>query len=381
MPNLHRVLRAAGFLILACFVGTSARAADSPTIKEIVAGIQRRESHSRIADLRLRYQVQISRTDFYFQMRELWVKSAQESGRALVPPPEPREQSNIYEIIEHAPRWAWSRFAADGALLELRTFDGTLAREYRPDAPVMNPGSISRPSSTPISLPLVRPERFVDAGGASLVEWLTVPDVQVQIQQTRQVDGEQLVDLELLKTYPLHNRNQAKIRATINVSRDFWPVYLRYEHVQREPPGTGFVNEVIATGWIEAGPLVYPEHIEERSFRSLHLPLAQSTPDGDAPQPKLSEIKRLDIQKIAVNRGIPDTEFAPQFPLGAVYLDQRDRKFYQVDPAAKSVAYVPQPRGLRGAVFVYHLFWITALSTYCLIRSRSRKPRYSPVSM
>ena len=361
-----------------------ALAAEAPTLLEIASGMTRRK-YMQITDLEVRFRTQMTRTDFYYELTDFRAQlQAQTSRRSAIAPREPQTETSIYELREHLPhklhQRMWSRFAEDGSLVTMHACDGTVYRWYQRNNAPGSRASVSA-GKREVPQPFFRPEDIGEVLGKPLIGPLDDPQFRSKILSTRVVDGEQFVDLEVINEYPAADKSGIWVRksqATINVSRQYWPVFVKSEW---GPSATAKLQsavgsssqEITATGWIESGGMSYPRHIEIRQFQSLPDKAELPLPEGTKRAPQLCYIHTIDVEKVVINAGIPDAAFSPQFPVGEIYQDGRDQKqkYYEVDPAGKSIAYVPRPRGLRGAVFVYHVCWMTALAAYGIWRSRT----------
>ena len=360
-------------LVLLCGSATFASAADPPTLAEIAAGI--RKCNVEVHDLHMRLERQTQRTDIFYRWQDHnWQQEAQRGGqRTRRPKPDPREERHTFELREQLPRLAWSEFNADGSLASWSASDGAMMRQFHPDL-VRYYRCYLQPETSAPSTPFLRPEFLLKFSETPLADLLDDPHSHAEIQSTREVGGEQLVDLVLAPSGSAVEDGKAitwqqRIRATINGSQQYWPVFVRTETAETKDAAPYHAQELEATGWIESGPLVYPQHLEQRVYYSIR---PDKPPAGFVPQLELGLTQTIDILEAVANAGIADTEFAPAFPVGEVYYDSRARQYFQVDADSKSVPYVPVPRGLRGAVFVYHLCWLTALIGYvflCKFRS------------
>ncbi len=381
MSRLRHTLQLAVVLVLNAIQGV-ATAAEAPTLLEIASGMTRRK-YMQITDLEVRFRTQMTRTDFYYELTDFKTQlQAQTSRRSASALREPRTETSIYELREHLPhklhQRMWSRFAEDGSLLTMHACDGTVYRWYQRSNAPGSRASLSA-GKRDVPQPFFRPEDIGEVLGKPLIGPLDDPQFRSKILNTRVVGGEQLVDLEVINEYPAADKSgiwMRKSQATINVSRQCWPVFVKTEWgpsatAKRQSAVGPLSQEITATGWLDSGGMSYPRHIEVRQFESLPDTAERPLPEGTQRALQLCYTQTIDIEKVAINAGIPNAAFSPQFPVGEIYRDGRDDKNYEVDPTGKSIAYVPRPRGLRGAVFVYHVCWMTALAAYGIWRNRT----------
>ena len=91
--------------------------------------------------------------------------------------------------------------------------------------------------------------------------------------------------------------------------------------------------------------------------------------DHSVVSPKLEHVttNESEILEIAVNTDLPNSVFAPAFPIGSI-IGGHDGKNYEVIADGTEQLYVAKAKGLRGAVFGFHLLWIAIGSTWLLRR-------------
>ena len=357
-------------------------AAELLTPSDLIARMKEREQV--VHDVRMRLATKQHRTAAFFAVAE------PSRRRRVLTPTLPETESNIFELSERLPLRAWTEFGSDGAIKNRTAYDGTLLRQFTAGSNIL--GTRMAYAETP-HLPFLAPDTaLTSSGGTSLTLLLSefVSDEQDPKRITiteRDEDGEQLIDIAFTRTLNAttaiaairvghRSTNDHRYQVTLNATRHYWPT-----RVQMEVSETGkhpiSRTEIKAEGWIDAGPLVYPRKVEQSNY--LIVPpnkAATSTPhsnssDNSVTPPKLELVitQEAELLEIAVNTDLSDAVFAPAFPIGAVVYDQRDRKHYEVDASGTEHLYQPKPKGLRGAVFVYHLIWITAAAT-CLLRRK-----------
>ena len=188
----------------------------------------------------------------------------------------------------------------------------------------------------------------------------------------REVNGEQLIDFTAGHTVTSRAEDgsaasyEHRYQITVNASRNYWPIRLETEVTQSPARGHKSRQTITVQGWVEAGPIAYPRHVELQSY--------SRPPEGSA-DVLLMMTATCDVESVAVNSDIPDSVFRRPFPAGTIYHDPRDWRWYEVDANGASQKYVPKPRGIRGAVLVYHLLWIAAGCVYLRRKSAGRVTR------
>ena len=208
----------------------------------------------------------------------------------------------------------------------------------------------------------------------------------MQIIDDRDVDGERLIDLQGTRTVQGIDGKEpepaitSNFQMTVNVSRNFWPIHVREEAVFGSPVILHTIIEATATGWVDAGPMFYPRKIEQITV--LPWPLDQQSAKSGNPSTTLPmlapvETKSVEVTEIAINSALSDDLFRPAFPVGAAYWDLRDRKPHEIDVQGNIIDFRPLPKGIRGATFVYHVIWISALFAYLLNRRDHSENRRS----
>lgn len=343
-------------VLLALCAASHSLAAEPPTPAEILQGVERREAI--IHSLHMKVATSMVRTAEFFS------DVAPQARRPNAQATTAHEERKAYEFFDRPPCRAWTEFDADGRVRLKVAYDGMLKRDFNPRAASrsLEEGRLNETPQPPRP-PFLCPQTYADTVlGNSFHEWLrSIPESVA----AREADGEQLVDLVFRQTIPanpaenLPNAFEHRYRITVNVSRDFWPVSLERE-TRRLPDGVLILRTTLSTeGWIDAGPTVFPQRIELQQFLK-----AQDRPD-DSEELLLAATQICDVEFIAANVEIPESVFANPFPPGATYFDDRDRRYYETDAAGRPQAYVPRPRGMRGAVFVYHLIWITLAGVVC----------------
>ena len=287
-------------------------------------------------------------------------------------------QEAIYELFERSPCRAWSEFGPDGALQKTTAFDGQLIRScvmgYRPRA------SRQAANDAPRFLFLSPETALMSLHPYSLTELLGSEELSSVSQ--REVDGEQLIDFTITRAVSpsvavgtTHDSDAGfsqyfRYQVTVNATRHYWPIRVNIEHSQsRDGPPTS-KSETTTEGWINAGPLVYPKKLKSLTYLARPTTTgATNKNDHSVVSPKLEHVttNESEILEIAVNTDLPNSVFAPAFPVGSI-IGGHDGKNYEVIADGTEQLYVAKAKGLRGAVFGFHLLWIAIGSTWLLRR-------------
>lgn len=331
-----------------------------PTLQDVIDGFRRRDA--LVHDMKLRVSTEEHRSDAYLIKSRATL--SQQGRRGTAAPAElARNERKQFELFERLPCRTWSELDASGKAITTSAFDGAILRHFTAG----NPRASYRSSSTRSAhVPFQRPESLMAIGGTDLVPLLEQA-ASVSIV-TRREAGEELIDLSF--TNPALNKFSetspgfatTRYRVTINATRDYWPVDISYDFLTGE--GTLQTrNEVTAIGWIDAGPLVYPKRITNRVFQQRH----------SSPPPKSQELELVltiesEVTEATANTGIPDETFAPKFPAGSILFDENQQKHIEVDSDGEEHAYIPTPRGIRGAVATYQLLILAAGVVYLFRR-------------
>ena len=337
------------------FSSSVANSAEPPTAADVIAGIHQREG--LVKDVRMRLSTKYLKTAAFFESKSSGGWSRQTS------PISPVTQDAIYELSERPPCRAWSEVSATGSILSSSAFDGQTLREFKGASPT---GSFRMATTRMNPTPFLSPDSELagDVFGIPLVDLLSTQDV-VSLG-SREVDGEQLIDCVVQRM--LGNEGHARFKVTFNASRHFWPIRMNYECSMGRSDSVYMRHETICDGWIDAGGLMYPRKLTRVEYRAVPFPTEREFSNPSDRPLKLEHFatKESEILEIAVNTNLPDAVFSPPFPEGVVFSDLADRKFYQVKDGTEQ-SYHPKPKGLQGAVFAFHLLWITVAVT-CLFR-------------
>lgn len=331
---------------------------DEPTLKDIIDGMRRRDA--QVHDMKLRVSTEEQRSDVYLNNNRAMKQGRRGPAAAAELARSERKQ---FELFERLPCRSWSELDASGKAITTSAFDGEVLRNFTAG----NPRASYRSSSTRSAhVPFQRPESLMAIGGTDLVTLLEQA-ASVSIVARRE-SGEELIDLSFtnptLNTFSETSPGFAttRYRVTINATRDYWPVDIRYEFLTGEET-LQTRNEVTAIGWIDAGPLVYPKRITHREFQ-----LRQTSPPLKSQELELVLTIESEVTEATANTGIPDEIFAPKFPAGSILFDENQRKYIEVDSGGEEHAYVPTPKGIRGAVATYQLLILAAGVAYLFRR-------------
>ena len=330
-----------------------------PSLTSVIDGIHQREA--LIHDMKLRVSTDEQRTDAYLNYYRATMSHQGVRGTPTEPARNERKQ---FELFERLPCRAWSELDATGTAITTVAFDGAIQRHFTAG----HPRASYRSSSTPSAVvpPFQRPESLMAIGGTDLITLLEQATTVSIV--TRRESGEELIDLSFtnpaLNAFPNTSSGFAttRYRVTINATRHYWPVDIIYEF----RTGDGLPqsrSEITANGWIDAGPLVYPKRITHRAFQQRHT----------SPTPKSQELDLFltiesEVTEANANTGIPDETFAPKFPTGSILFDENQQKHIEVDSDGEERAYVPTPKGIRGAVATYQLLILAAGVVYLFRR-------------
>ena len=371
----RRITATTAILFALCYscCPANGQAAEPPTVADILAGIKQREA--LVKSVRMRVSSTVS------DYKPLAHIQHQRRRKGL--PVLPVTEVTTFEWFKRDPCLAYTSISTDGAVRSATAFDGTLCRKFS----TATPKNCSRFASTrPLDTPFVGPESVVTTiGGSSLLELLETQKVSSITQ--RDVDGEKLIDFTMITTIDPDTGRvtngekkfvvavEHRYQVTINASRSYWPVHSTLE-ATGIPDGLVIVrHETTTEGWIDAGPIVYPRKIRKVSSsdnlaRQKHLNIRDNSLVGSF-KLEIDETNETEILEIAVNPDLPDSTFAPAFPVGSVIYDQQDSKQYEVTADGTEQPYIAKPKGTRGAVFGYHLLWIAATAVWLFRRNAS----------
>lgn len=339
---------ATALLGLCVLVSSSvASSAEPPTAADIIAGIRQREG--LVTDVRMRLSTKHLQTAASFESNPSSGWSRRSSPSA------PVTHEAIYELSERPPCRAWSEISATGSIQSTSAFDGQTLREFKSKSPT---GSFRMASTRMNPTPFLSPQSELsgDVLGIPLVDLLSAQEVVSM--GACEVDGEQFIDCIIHRM--LGTEGHARYKVTFNASRHFWPIRMTFECSLGRSDSVYMRHESTCEGWIDAGALMYPRKLTRVEYRAVPFPTEREFSNPPDRPLKLEHFatKESEILEIAVNTNLPDAVFSPSFPEGTVFSDLADRKFYQVKDGSEE-SYHPKPRGLQGAVFVFHLLWIT----------------------
>ena len=327
-----------------------------PRLMDVVEGIRKRQE--MVHDMKMRVSIDIQQTGE--------VEFSHISNRRPTPKVTStdvnRNVHQDYALFERTPRRAWSELDSAGQAISTVTFDGSIQSQYTTGLPrnayrSMNANSAATP-------PFQRPDSLMVIGGTDLISLLE--QASSLAIQTHVESGEEFVELSF--TNPAINAAPdippvfaaSTYRVKINTTRHYWPVKLQFENVGADgTPQSRF--EMDAEGWIDAGPLTYPRKITSRSFQ-----LSNSNRKNE----ELELINTIvsEVTEVAVNTAISDDAFVLKFPPGAIFYDASQRKHYEVGSDGDEHAYIPTPKGIRGAVMTYQFCVFAAVVVYLFRR-------------
>jgi ABC-type transport system involved in multi-copper enzyme maturation permease subunit len=359
---LPRAMNAAlvAALILSLSCGSTAMGDDESTVaSEIVAGLRQREA--LLGNMRMRLSTRTHHSDAYVAFAAESAALGRRQRRAPLPT-FPRDEESTYELFERPPCRAWSEFGPDGGLRSRMAFDGTAQRHFNIATRSSPQGTITMSAQPPL-VPFLYPETSLLSCGGRPLKDLLVAEKLTSVQR-RDVDGEHIIDFEIQWTEPAGVNQAHRCRVTVNASRNYWPVHMELDVIQG-PDGHPLSRQTVdARGWIEAGTVSYPRHVEQNGYRTL--PKVSGFTDTVAGEPDLQRVvtQKTEVLELVVDAELPDQVFASPFPPGMIIYDQSDRKFYQADDSGAVHRYQPIPKGTRGAVFAYHLAWISAAAIF-----------------
>ena len=330
-------------------LGSADAIGDEPTLKDIIDGMRQRDA--LVHDMKLRVSTDEKRTDAYLNHYRATMRSSTEPAR---------NERKQFELSERLPCRAWSELDATGTAITTVAFDGAVRRHFT--AAQSRATYRSSANSSTVVPPFQRPESLTMVGGTSLIDLLEQAGAISIV--ARDESGEEFIDLSFTNPAPgssplaTSGVTTTRYRVTINATRHYWPVVVVYEYFAADglPQSR---NEITANGWIDAGPLAYPKQITHRAFNSLNS--------------RTNELESFltiesEVTEAAVNTGIPDEIFAPKFPAGSILFDESQRKYFEVDSDGEEHAYVPTPKGIRGAVATYQLLILAAGVVYLFRR-------------
>lgn len=357
LPRAGEVGLWAALLVSLCPT-SNARGAEPSTVAEVMSEISQREASTKNIHVRVSRRFLQTAASFEDHPIGRWRRS-----------PKDREQHKIYEYFNRPPRRAWTEFDMQGQVVSKTVYDGRLQMRYEAgQSGSRQQGSVLETPQPP-EIPFLTPEHHL----ASLSEISLRAGMALQDRigalppdafHWREVDGERLLDFEIdfkisgVNEHATPSLYEHRIQATLNVSRNCWPI--RTQHEFRQAPNQQPMHRTVVTahGWIGTGPIAYPKAMHYQRYQR-----SRTHPDI-ADELVLFTDQECDFELVEINPEIPDSVFASPFPPGAIYSDSRDRQHYEIDAAGKPQPYSPKPRGLRGAVLGYYILWITAAVIY-----------------
>lgn len=369
MRAMHRLLAVALLLTAVARPCPAEEPADATPLS-IAEGIRARQA--RMTEYRLSVEVRHTRTPFGLERQRAGLQAAHRGNgsrrsRPLPSPPRAEVVSRL-EFLESPPRRAFIATFTDGPVLPEERYDGTTLRTYRTDGGPFNQYTFHRQPSPPTSR-LVGPGRLDEVFGRPLTELLTDPGCAASVRGTRLVDGERLADVELrVPAAPVPGAPYQRADLTVNVTRQHWPVFVRTEAFT-EPGAPPFqIDERKAEGWIGSHGVVYPRHLEQRTW-AHSLPPDSSVGASD-PAPQLVSTIEFAVRSFDARPNFAPADFALAVPAGEVYFDVNERAHFEIDDGGRAVPYVPRLRGLQGAVLAYHLTCLALLAAFGLWKGR-----------
>ncbi len=329
-----------------------------PSLTAVIDGIRQREA--LVHDMKLRVSTDEQRTDAYFN----YYRATMSHQGVRVTPTEPaRNERKQFELFERLPCRAWSELDSTGTAITTVAFDGAIQRHFTAGHPRASHRSLTTQSA--VVPPFQRPESLMAIGGTDLITLLEQAGAVSIV--ARSESDEEFIDLSFTNPAPGSSPlattgvTTTRYRVTINATRQYWPVVVVIEYVTAD----GLLqlrSEITANGWIDAGPLAYPKQITHRAFQQI-----PTNPNSRTNELELFLTKESEVTDVAVNTGIPDEIFAPKFPAGLIF-DENERKYIEVDSDGEEHAYVPTPKGIRGAVAAYQLLILAAGVVYLFRR-------------
>ena len=106
--------------------------------------------------------------------------------------------------------------------------------------------------------------------------------------------------------------------------------------------------EIRVDGWQESRAVTYPQKITVIRGRTPQVVMESTT---------------YEFKDLQINSGLPDSAFEFDFRKiqDRFFYDMKTTKPYQLDSTGHRIAFAPRSIGIQGAVFIYHLIWISTL--------------------
>lgn len=348
-------------LLLVAMTGT-ATAGTAPAPEELRQRIQDRNAHFNHIHVRVRTTLH---REASARISPQWNRP---SSIPTAPAQLPELKQRQFEIFRDETRSAWTEFDSAGKILMRQTFDGQLVRNYQPTSrDHWQHGSVSA-QNQPAPLPVTLPEQLLSSRFGTVFGLRSTTDAPLKMS-VREIDGELLLEITDINAVPIPPTDptsavgrEFQTEMILNTARNDWPTHIRRDLVEKSTGRVLQREQLTFTGWHE-GPVAYPRKIVDQFWA-----LDDSAPDHAALT--LQTTTTTEIESIDFPDALPMTTFTDAFPVGARYYDTRDRLLHEVTADGGSQTFIPQPRGLRGAVLVYHLGWISLATIIGLWRGR-----------
>jgi len=336
----------AGLALLLLWSGAPAWADDVPALQELTARLEAQESPRNPVEVRV--STRLKRTPAGQQQAS--------THRA----PLPAVEFTQYEVVRDGSRLAWTEFDAQGAIKTRMTFDGSLMRQYQPTRrDPWQQGSITAQSRTP-RLPVILPDQILHDLDIDLMQLASMnPTVD------RVADGNLRISAVRAALDPQTGPIETRFEISLDPARDLALTRIQRDLVVvRSQQVTDRTVITVSPETIDDAQ-TYPRQMEQQVY-------SNRTDDPSRPGPlTLWWTVTTTIESVSLPERVPDSTFENAFPAGARYIDMRDRTLYEVAADNTARAFVPQPRGIRGAVLVYHLGWISMVVVVAGLRSRA----------
>lgn len=361
-------IRASG-LVLIVMLGlatTGLQAADSQIISELVERIEKRKLQLKHVHLKLSHH--LHRYPALYEITSPAVQVASRH-RKTPAPREPEDVRKSYEYFADGERCTWTEFDEQGEIVSQTSYDGATAKVLTLKPLRSSYGGTISPSSPRPPIPFELADQVNDKYLGFTLDNLLESKLQPTITES-EIDGERLIRINFEQKRSSNeedNPNSSSVhRVTMvfNRSRNDWPVFFQQEVFQKDGKTPALTQTVSMHDWIVSGSVSYPKQIRTEVYMA-----AKSEPIRLVH----TVTQEYDTDLFEVDPNTPPETFDIAFPPGVAVYNYAEKKFYQGGLSGKLEEYRPMPRGLRGAVLVYHLLWISAAVGYFC-----RVPRNEP---
>jgi hypothetical protein len=326
------------------------------TVQDVIDGIVARKSS--IADRKIDYTFQTKETKFGIEYTN-WANELRRKRGEVVQdrradangsPAVPILFSNRYVLKTEGDKVSYDIVGIKKGVVEQKfAFDGEVLKNLN----IIKRQGLIAIENRSRAIPTNRIETLLSLRGVDVVDFLSQKDSHKEIMSATRQDGDQLIKVRIWMESsvkyaspegekPVPFSLSYELMITINASKSFWPVSIRYTNIVTDNSNGKqarlLTSETVVSEFKRSEGIYYPSSVEKKEYGQI----VSDSKDSVLPIIEKDGVVRYFIAKVNsvdINQGLSDTEFELAFPPGTRYIDKRDGKRYivGVDHAIKEL--------------------------------------------